>query len=114
MKRRIYSSSLDWVYDGPLYIGTESNNRFIENISNMKTHALTKSKALSNLRHRISEDRPEGAGLIILDPRCISSTGYPDDFSEDELKSYSVCPNCGERLTDGGYCPICDLGEEDI
>ena len=23
------------------------------------------------------------------------------------------CPECGTQLTDGGFCPICDLGEKD-
>lgn len=25
-----------------------------------------------------------------------------------------ICNNCGSRLTDGGYCPICDDGAEDL
>ena len=40
---------------------------------------------------------------------------------EDALRDYygsltekPVCNECGCRLTDGGYCPICDDGEEDI
>lgn len=24
-----------------------------------------------------------------------------------------TCDNCGTELTDGGYCPVCDDGEED-
>jgi hypothetical protein len=27
--------------------------------------------------------------------------------------SYDTCPECGIRLSDGGYCPVCKDGEED-
>ena len=113
MKRRIYTA-ITWIYNGPLYVGTKQDNRFVENLHDLTTTADTKSKALSNLRHRISNSISKGPGLIILDPRCISSTGYPDDFYAEELNDVSICPNCGERLTDGGYCPVCDLGETDM
>ncbi len=26
---------------------------------------------------------------------------------------YTTCDSCGRRLSDGGYCPVCDDGEED-
>ena len=34
--------------------------------------------------------------------------------SSDNNNNSSICGECGARLTDGGLCPVCDDGEEDL
>lgn len=35
-------------------------------------------------------------------------------MSETPLEVRPICTKCGTKLTDGGFCPICDDGEEDL
>ena len=38
-----------------------------------------------------------------------------DDFDPfEEPKEIQKCEICGTQLTDGGECPVCDLGDEII
>lgn len=36
------------------------------------------------------------------------------EFDETDKAEFNYCDTCGTRLSDGGYCPICDDGEEDF
>ena len=36
------------------------------------------------------------------------------EFEASPKHNYSYCTFCGKRLTDGGYCPVCDDGAEDL
>lgn len=46
---------------------------------------------------------------------CVSihPTNKDEEHPYTEGKEEPTCENCGTRLTDGGYCPKCDDGEED-
>jgi hypothetical protein len=36
------------------------------------------------------------------------------DYYASKKVSRAVCPDCNSTLTDGGYCPVCDDGAEDL
>jgi rubrerythrin len=36
-----------------------------------------------------------------------------ESFNDASI-DYAYCEECGRRLTDGGYCPVCDDGAEDL
>ena len=36
------------------------------------------------------------------------------EFEASPEHDYSYCTFCGKRLTEGGYCPVCDDGAEDL
>lgn len=46
-----------------------------------------------------------------LDPECLKLRDIP---TEEILPEPPVCDKCGTRLTDGGFCPVCDDGASDL
>lgn len=85
------------------------------------TQAPSKAKALSQLAFKAGQYLGLDVGThhvkIELDPDCVYETqdedeSYFDDVSHSEVAA-PVCDKCGTPLTDGGYCPVCDDGEQD-
>ena len=46
-------------------------------------------------------------------PKQSSSEAQSMNNTRDVFIKPGKCPECGTQLTDGGFCPICDLGEKD-
>lgn len=80
------------------------------------TKAVSEKQALNNLRFQAGAYLGLDVGShrikIELDPDCLIKTSEEEEYF-DEFDERNVCDKCGTSLTDGGYCPKCDDGEED-
>ena len=81
------------------------------------TKAVSEKQALNNLRFQagayLGLDVGSHRVKIELDPDCLIRTSDEEEGYFDEFAERDVCDKCGTPLTDGGYCPKCDDGEED-
>lgn len=50
---------------------------------------------------------------VVNAPKAVDDTVSVEQEPE-VFEEKPTCPDCGTRLTDGGYCPKCDDGEEDM
>jgi hypothetical protein len=46
--------------------------------------------------------------------KSIEEPAHEFDLDFEPTPEYYYCDFCGERLTDLGQCPVCELGEEDL
>ena len=81
------------------------------------TKAVSPAKELNNLRFQacayLGLDVGSHRVKIELDPDCLIKTNDEEEGYFDDSQITRVCDKCGTPLTDGGYCPKCDDGEED-
>ena len=81
------------------------------------TKAVSEKQALNNLRFQAGDYLGLDVGShrvkIELDPDCLITTNDEQEGYFDDFQIRRVCDKCGTSLTDGGYCPKCDDGEED-
>lgn len=81
------------------------------------TKAVSPAKALNNLRFQagayLGLDVGSHRVKIELDPDCLIRTNDEEEGYFDDSQITKVCEKCGRTLTDGGYCTVCDDGEED-
>lgn len=83
----------------------------------LTTEALSPKRAKTNFQHQIRKrlNRVKHFVVNIDENRIRKSTAIqpapagPFEFVNKEEKQR--CPECGSRLTDGGYCPKCDDDE---
>ena len=95
-------------YTGPHYYNgikmSDSNDLF--------TIARSYAEARKNFLYKIAK------GDIISRYDIIDRyiTQVEDDIVTQQAPDIEIptCEYCGTRLTDGGYCPVCDHGEEDL
>lgn len=79
----------------------------------LETDAVSPAKAAANIKFQIRKKLHTASTLpISLDLECL----YCVDDIEDEiwqamLHTNPTCAECGSLLTDGGYCPHCDDGD---
>lgn len=95
-------------YEGPLYC----DGRKIKSKALFYTMARSFAEARNNILYQASK----GFDTFRYD--------LGDDFLRpvEEVKETDVefviqrktCPECGYDLTDGGYCPICDIGDSEL
>lgn len=86
----------------------------------LTTEAPTKEKAKTNFQYQIrllSEmslnsvvNMDEG---LIRKIHSIQPAYHTSDDKPVDSPKILTCPNCGSRLSDGGYCPRCDDGFEE-
>ena len=85
------------------------------------TKAVSEKEALSHLAFKAGKHLGLDVGShnvkIELDPDCVYKTqdedaSYFDDIPRNKTTG-PTCDKCGTQLTDGGYCPVCDDGEQD-
>ena len=101
-------------YDGPVY----KYDTYVEDV-HLETEAATFDKAIQNFKHQLKELYKSSSYIYNIDETLIEPDGYSQEtlnqfyklMYDDEAPQY--CSKCGTPLTDGGYCPICDDGEED-
>lgn len=73
-----------------------------------ETRAVTAERALVNLCKQVKDSYKLTKDFnLSLDQSKL--TGY--ELAAEPVKK---CPTCGARLTDGGFCPRCDDGAEDL
>ena len=98
-------------YSGPVY----RFNKLYSSFWAGETQASSPKQALNNLTYKAKKDFDfTVSSNLTLDPdylSCDYEQMYLDVPVDEKIKH---CPNCGERLTDGGYCPRCDDGYEDV
>lgn len=105
MKMENKKSYYHYIYAGPVYSFNEVLRYYWEG----ETWALSDAKALNNIIHTFKKEElhKKDTYNIELDPACLDVVDGP------LLPPEERCPKCGIRLTDGGYCPKCDDGEEE-
>lgn len=96
-------------YAGPIYRFGKLYKDYWEDY----TYATSEKQALNNLTYKakINNGYVKDVNLT-LDSDCLSCDPELVDYVEDEPKN-KYCDICGEKLNDGGTCPVCDEGEED-
>lgn len=81
------------------------------------TKAVSPAQALNQLRFQAGAYLGLDVGShrikIELDPDNLIKTSDEEEGYFDDSQAGEVCDKCGKPLTDGGYCPVCDDGEED-
>lgn len=104
LKRYIRASSgtsRNYVYKGRVYIEGEPKK------VRRETTAVSDGKALSNIKFKIAEHFGVKLKDVKLDKRFLYSL-----LAEDELREAytepNTCDRCGRRLSDAGYCKVCD------
>jgi hypothetical protein len=98
-----------WIFKGKAtFKDLYNNEKTISVFPPVQVHGSTEARALSNVKWLLRKKH----GLNINTPIILS------DYLIAKLtpdKSYKICPKCEKtRLTDGGYCPVCDDGTEDL
>lgn len=86
-----------------------------------ETKAVTAGRALANLCKQFKDSRRLAKDFMLsLDlSRLEKGEEVPDVESKQQVAGQPIvrikkCPICGARLTDGGFCPRCDDGAEDL
>lgn len=90
-----------YVYRGPV----KHYDDVIESNGYYETTADTRSKAINNLKFKAKKANGYADNAkISIDEDLV------DNVSEtlDQNLTHIICPQCGVRLTDGGYCPECE------
>lgn len=96
-------------YIGPAYMYEKYLGQF-----KLETMAVSEDKALCNIRKQVADSIGYDIDKVRIrvEPKYLELANVATDHSKP-TQFYKVCRKCGTRLTDGGYCPICDDGEED-
>lgn len=114
MLHEIKKDKIKYYYTGPVY---KFDNIYREKWSG-NTYAVSEKQALNQLIYQFKKED----GWVVdtafhLDPKYLTSDNL--DMKPQKVNStkpqvaIKYCPNCGTRLTDGGYCPVCDDGDEE-
>lgn len=110
----IKKDRIKYYYTGPVY---KFDNIYREKWSG-NTYAVSAKQALNQLIYQFKQED----GWVVdtafhLDPKYLTSDNLdmktPKINSTKPQVELKYCPNCGTRLTDGGYCPVCDDGDEE-
>lgn len=110
----IKKDKIKYYYTGPVY---KFDNIYREKWSG-NTYAVSAKQALNQLIYQFKQED----GWVVdtafhLDPKYLTSDNLdmktPKVNSTKPQVEIKYCPNCGTRLTDGGYCPVCDDGDEE-
>lgn len=89
-------------YTGPHYY----NGIKMSEYNNLYTSARSFKEARNNFIYRFAAgDIPSRYDIV---DSCI------EIIVKETPREYKYCNNCGNRLSDGGYCPLCDDGDESI
>ena len=100
-----------YIYKGPVI----RLNSTLASKWSSETYAESSSKALSNITYKAKKVfKLTPYAKLTLDPKCLHKQETTIMDLPDPKTAIKRCPNCGARLTDGGYCPICDDGTEDL
>ena len=102
----------EYIYNGPVL----RFNVVIEDQENLSTKAPSLAKAVANLNDQLMRKYDcdsHGIYKVSPDERYYTELPITPDISEEEYDKKPICEICGRPLTDGGYCPVCDIGEED-
>lgn len=114
MLHEIKKDKIKYYYTGPVY---KFDNIYREKWSG-NTYAVSAKQALNQLIYQFKQED----GWVVdtafhLDPKYLTSDNLdmktPKVNSTKPQVEIKYCPNCGTRLTDGGYCPVCDDGDEE-
>ena len=84
-----------------------------------ETKAVTAGRALANLCKQFKDGNGLAKDFMLsLDPSRLEKGEEAPDAERREISQpiaqIKKCPICGARLTDGGFCPRCDDGAEDL
>ncbi len=105
MKRVVYSSKrLEYTYDGP--IRDSRTGEIIVPYFSSKTYAVSFPQAINNFRQQVFQNFELPRQFVEFDMQAFNG----EDFQRLETHA-DYCQECGTQLTDGGQCPVCDLGE---
>lgn len=76
------------------------------------TFAKSHGQAVSQIKYQLKNmlGYYKGSRIDIFEEDVIDEGPVEPDENEFVPKK-PKCPKCGERLTDAGQCPVCDLGE---
>lgn len=91
-------------YDGPVYY----RGHKIAEYSDVYTTAHSYGEAVRNILYRVAKGDKDLYNYDIVDEMVREVEDYT--LAADK----QVCQMCGHRLSDGGYCPICDDGDEEL
>ena len=110
----IKKDKIKYYYNGPVY---KFNDIYREKWSG-NTYAVSEKQALNQLTYQFKqEDSWVVDTAFHLDPKYLTSDNVTIKTQKINSTKPQVeikyCPNCGTRLTDGGYCPVCDDGDEE-
>jgi len=102
---KIYIKSSKYSYQGSVadkFGNIRIRDSYFETIANSEAEA--KRNILSQAKRRLG--LKNSAYLKLVSPEKI------DECVDNAVETYSgqdriYCPNCGMRLTDGGFCPNC-------
>lgn len=103
-------------YAGPVFT---FNDKIYRQWWEGETKAVTAGRALANLCKQFKDGNGLARDFMLsLDPSRLEKGEEAPDAERREIsqpvKQIQKCPICGARLTDGGFCPRCDDGAEDL
>lgn len=104
-------TKIKYFYKGPVY----KFNKLYQDIWTGETYAVSDKQALNQLTFQFKESGGWNKNTAFtLDINYLSKNEsqiiLPDDYIPNITKR---CEKCGTKLTDGGYCPVCDDGDEE-
>lgn len=103
-------------YAGPVFT---FNGKIYRQWWEGETKAVTAGRALANLCKQFKDGNGLAKDFMLsLDPSRLEKGEEAPDVERREISQpiaqIKKCPICGARLTDGGFCPRCDDGAEDL
>ena len=103
-------------YAGPVFT---FNDKIYRQWWEGETKAVTAGRALANLCKQFKDGNGLAKDFMLsLDPSRLEKGEEAPDAERREISQPTAqikkCPICGARLTDGGFCPRCDDGADDL
>lgn len=100
-----------YTYKGPVI----RFRNILDNKWSSETYAESPTKALSNITYKAKKAFKLTPDMkLTLDPKCLHKQETTTLDLPDPKTTIKRCTKCGARLTDGGYCPQCDDGADDL
>lgn len=98
-----------WIFKGKAtFLDSYNNKKTVSIFPPIQVHGSTEARALSNVKFVLRKNN----NLAQNTPIKLYDYIIAEMIPKQPVK---ICPKCEIlRLTDGGYCPICDDGAEDL
>lgn len=98
-----------WIFKGKAtFLDQYNNKKTILVFPPIQVHGQTEARALSNVKFVLRKNNHLMQNTPIKLHDYVITELVPE-------RPFEICPRCEKsRLTDGGYCPVCDDGADAV